>query len=479
MANKAVQSEFLLAGVRDANGLPLAGGKVFHYAAGTLTDKTAWTQSDKSASAAQPFILDSAGRGQLFLDGLYKFVIKDASDVTVYTFDNVAYVIDGSIIRVGDAVAPGVFLSNLFDGTATAVLKPGQFIFKKGADVTAASNLAIGTDGNVFFVTGNTTINTINSLGVGAWIRLIFTGTPLIVHSASIILPSALNIQIVAGDVLDFVESAAGVWRLATASRTVGGGSFVNGMVRGIEMYISGTESVTIKAGLIVEANGVVGVVNSDQILDGLNAAHREGGLLTGSSPAYVYIIPPSNNNDPLVVGTNMKWSSTAPTYSSSKKGWYHPTSTTWRAIGNFYKAGVMLSAAQIENKLVFRQFNTSELFLVNQGSATVSTALTRQPDAVCGVMARVIGLETRMDSNATAIAAGDNLSTILFNGTLDQYMNIVEAAAAWTPANGDFLSFRDCEVHFNVGIDTLKYINVGSKTLFSAQCKHAMLKLS
>lgn len=87
----ATQVDVLLAGIRDTSGEPLAAGKVHTYEAGTTTDKTTWTDIDKTTTAANPIILDANGRAQIYAEGNYKFVIKDSDDATVYTWDDLTY----------------------------------------------------------------------------------------------------------------------------------------------------------------------------------------------------------------------------------------------------------------------------------------------------------------------------------------------------------------------------------------------------
>jgi hypothetical protein len=84
----ATQVDFLLAGLHDSNGVPLAGGQVYTYFAGTTTKQTAWTDKDKTSAAANPLTLDSNGQYQLYCDGWYKIVVKDAAGTTVNTWDN-------------------------------------------------------------------------------------------------------------------------------------------------------------------------------------------------------------------------------------------------------------------------------------------------------------------------------------------------------------------------------------------------------
>jgi len=92
------QIDFLLAGLRDSSGEPLAGGKVYFYSVGTTTLKSVYTDQGLSAAAAIPCVLDSRGVSgstrtatSLYAFVSYKIKITDADDVTQYTFDNLLF----------------------------------------------------------------------------------------------------------------------------------------------------------------------------------------------------------------------------------------------------------------------------------------------------------------------------------------------------------------------------------------------------
>lgn len=75
----------------DANGAPLAGGKLYTYVAGTTTPLATYTTNAGNIANANPVILDSAGRASVWLAaGMYKFVLKDSTDVLSYTTDNIS-----------------------------------------------------------------------------------------------------------------------------------------------------------------------------------------------------------------------------------------------------------------------------------------------------------------------------------------------------------------------------------------------------
>lgn len=71
----------------DADGLPLAGGKLWTYAAGTSTEKATYVSASGSANT-NPVVLDANGEADVWLSGTYKFVLYDADDVLQWTVDN-------------------------------------------------------------------------------------------------------------------------------------------------------------------------------------------------------------------------------------------------------------------------------------------------------------------------------------------------------------------------------------------------------
>jgi hypothetical protein len=74
----------------DNNGNPLAGGKIYTYVTGTGTPKATYV-SPSGAANTNPIILDSAGRADIWLDGIYRFDIFNSVNVrlTGYPKDNI------------------------------------------------------------------------------------------------------------------------------------------------------------------------------------------------------------------------------------------------------------------------------------------------------------------------------------------------------------------------------------------------------
>jgi hypothetical protein len=73
-----------------ANGAPLSGGKLFTYAAGTVTPLATYTDYNAGTANTNPVILNSRGEASIWLGtSMYYMVLKDSTDVQIWTADNV------------------------------------------------------------------------------------------------------------------------------------------------------------------------------------------------------------------------------------------------------------------------------------------------------------------------------------------------------------------------------------------------------
>jgi hypothetical protein len=75
------------------DGVPLAGGLIYTYEAGTTTPSATYTSSAGNTAHTNPIVLNSAGRvpsGEIWLTlGSYKFILATSTNVTIATYDNV------------------------------------------------------------------------------------------------------------------------------------------------------------------------------------------------------------------------------------------------------------------------------------------------------------------------------------------------------------------------------------------------------
>lgn len=93
-------------------------------------------------------------------------------------------------------------------GTGSAVK------LKFGANVASATTLSLGNDGNVFQITGTTTITGLGTKDAGTIAILRFAGAlTLTHHGTSLILADAVNMTTAAGDIIAMVSEGSGNWR--------------------------------------------------------------------------------------------------------------------------------------------------------------------------------------------------------------------------------------------------------------------------
>ena len=159
--------------VFDDNGNPLAGGKIYTYAAGTTTNATTYTTSAGNISHTNPIVLDGAGRvpsGEIWLsDGVsYKFVVEDANNVLIGTYDNITGINSNFV----------AFTNSQEIQTATA----GQTVFTLTTMQyqPGTNSLSVFVDGvnqygpgaqYAYVETNNTTITFLAGLHVGASVK--------------------------------------------------------------------------------------------------------------------------------------------------------------------------------------------------------------------------------------------------------------------------------------------------------------------
>ena len=123
------------------DGLPLVGGKLFTYAAGTTTPIATYTDNTQTNQNTNPVILDSNGQANVWLTDsvTYKYVLKDANDVLLFTVDYVSVPVTTNSFASPPAIGSGV--PN--EGTFTNL----NVVDVLTLESTGASILNVGTTG--------------------------------------------------------------------------------------------------------------------------------------------------------------------------------------------------------------------------------------------------------------------------------------------------------------------------------------------
>ena len=126
----------------DSNGDPLNGGLLYTYAAGTVTAKDTYTDQGAGTANANPVVLDSRGEADVWIDGAYKFVLKDSSEVTIWTVDDIGTIDEaGTLSKTSNytvaAADVGAFIKCDASGGSFTITMPAA------ADQTDGFNVSI------------------------------------------------------------------------------------------------------------------------------------------------------------------------------------------------------------------------------------------------------------------------------------------------------------------------------------------------
>lgn len=96
----------------DNTGLPLNGGLIYTYQAGSTTPLATYTDINGTTANANPIVLDSSGRltSEVWLTyGYnYKFVVKTSSGTTLGTYDNLYGIIGVAGTSTGTTIPTGM-----------------------------------------------------------------------------------------------------------------------------------------------------------------------------------------------------------------------------------------------------------------------------------------------------------------------------------------------------------------------------------
>lgn len=179
----------------DSAGLPLSGGRLYTYEAGTTTPLATYTDSTGGTPNANPIVLDSRGEAIVWLSNAlnYKFRLDNAAGATLWTVDNIPAATNTQFTVSGNSIA-------------------------------SAATITIPALGDFFQVTGTTTITGVSDTNTwnGREALLRFAGVLQLTHSASFAMPGSANITTAVDDVAVLRRIAAGTYRVIAYFRANG-----------------------------------------------------------------------------------------------------------------------------------------------------------------------------------------------------------------------------------------------------------------
>ena len=169
-----------------AGGVPLAGGKLYTYAAGTTTLLATYTTALATQSNTNPVILDSRGEAAVWLGAdAYKFKLTDSTDVEIWTADNIEGLVGAADLAASTGSSLVGYIAAGSGAVATTVqakLRESVSVQDFGADptgamdATTAINAALAASKCVSFGNASSTYKISGTLTVQTGSTLIFNG---------------------------------------------------------------------------------------------------------------------------------------------------------------------------------------------------------------------------------------------------------------------------------------------------------------
>jgi hypothetical protein len=128
-------------------GIPLVGGKLYSYAAGTTTPLPTYTTESGAQNNTNPIILDSRGEASVWLGAAsYKLKLTDSSDVEIWTVDNITTQEAMNALTAFEASLASTQGSSLV-GYLPANGPPGRTVQAKLRDVVSVKDFGAVGDG--------------------------------------------------------------------------------------------------------------------------------------------------------------------------------------------------------------------------------------------------------------------------------------------------------------------------------------------
>jgi len=132
----------------DANGVPLSGGKLYSYAAGTTTPLTTYTSSSGNTANTNPIILDSRGEANVWLSSAtYKLKLTSSTNVEIWTVDNLNGADQATLASTFAtlALSSGASLIGYTQGGADSVATTVQAKLRETVSITDFGAVGDGT----------------------------------------------------------------------------------------------------------------------------------------------------------------------------------------------------------------------------------------------------------------------------------------------------------------------------------------------
>lgn len=262
------------------DGTPLAGGKLYTYAAGTTTPKATYTTAAGTIANANPVVLDAYGRAVIFIEGSYRFDLYTSADVLIKSTDNV------TSFNASTETEQGFFQSFSGDGATVAF--------------TLSENL--GTDENALLVFSETEYTTNGTFASDTgWTKgsgwTIGSGVATASGAISTALEQSAGVSLVQGKAYSIGY---------TITRSAGSITLSVGGTAGTARSASGTYSETIIAGstqtISFGTSGFTGTVDNVSVRDVTGPTIKNPNTYTVNGTSLTFATAPATGTNNIYV---------------------------------------------------------------------------------------------------------------------------------------------------------------------------------
>jgi hypothetical protein len=297
-----------------SDGLPLVGGKIYTYAAGTTTPLATYTDAGAGTANTNPIILNSLGQANIWLapSSSYKFSVYTSADVLLYTVDNISTPIDYLSLVTSLASPPPIGSTAPNTGAFTTLTATTGTITTINTTTVNATTVNAAT----ITATGTITAETLTFEGGGSLTKV---PEPEIKPITAAVSANALTVTL-NPTTLDFrsatLSSGTLVSRVISSaiSVTVSSGSTL-GTVSGVQSRI--VVLALDNAGTVELA--VVNIAGGNDLTEtGLISTTAEGGAGAADSASTIYSTTARSNVAYRVVGYVESTQATAGTWATA-----------------------------------------------------------------------------------------------------------------------------------------------------------------
>lgn len=203
-------------------GVPLVGGKLYTYAAGTTTPLATYTSQSGVSANTNPIILDSRGEANVWLSSAaYKLKLTTPADVEIWTVDNVGSgELFGTSQFLSSVSGSDTITANVTSPNFTAYAAGQMFNFvAAAANTTTSVTLNLNSLGAKSVTKTGSTALAVGDIKIGQLVSVVYDGTRFqLVGAISLSAPPPI------GD----VTPNTGAFTTLSATSTVSGAGFTS-----------------------------------------------------------------------------------------------------------------------------------------------------------------------------------------------------------------------------------------------------------